>query len=44
MSQAEEQEKIGILFQKLEQLIDAEKRKLDLLQKKKTALLRQIFG
>lgn len=42
--QAEEQEKIGILFQKLEQLIDAEKRKLDLLQKKKTALLRQIFG
>ncbi|MEY8541598.1 restriction endonuclease subunit S [Bifidobacterium pseudolongum] len=44
VSQAEEQEKIGILFQKLEQLIDAEKRKLDLLQKKKTALLRQIFG
>ena len=41
--QAEEQEKIGILFQKLEQLIDAEKRKLDLLQKKKRALLRQIF-
>lgn len=42
--QAEEQEKIGILFQKLEQLIDAEKRKLDLLQKKKTALLLRVFG
>lgn len=41
--QAEEQEKIGILFHKLEQLIAAEKRKLNLLQKKKTTLLRQIF-
>ncbi len=42
--QAEEQEKIGLLLQKLEKLIAAEKRKLNLLQKKKTALLRQIFG
>ena len=38
-----EQEKIGKLFVDIDNLIDAEKRKLDLLQKKKTALLRQIF-
>lgn len=41
--QAEEQEKIGILFQKLEQLIDAEKRKLQLLKMKKQTLLQRIF-
>ena len=38
-----EQEKIGKLFVDIDNLIDAEKRKLDLLQKKKRALLRQIF-
>ncbi len=42
--QAEEQEKIGILFQKLEQLIDAEKRKLHLLQERKRSLLKGIFN
>ncbi|RYQ49869.1 restriction endonuclease subunit S [Bifidobacterium pseudolongum subsp. pseudolongum] len=39
----DEQQKIGVLCGKLDQLIDAEKRKLDLLKKKKTTLLRQIF-
>ena len=38
-----EQARIGLLFAKVDNLIAAEKRKLDLLQKKKTALLRQIF-
>ena len=38
-----EQEKIGTLFKLLDSIIAAEKRKLDLLQKKKRALLRQIF-
>ena len=42
--QAEEQEKIGILFQKLEQLIDAEKRKLELLEKKREELLQCVFS
>ncbi len=40
----EEVEQIGKLFTILDALIDAEKRKLDLLKQKKTALLRQIFG
>ena len=39
----DEQQKIGVLCGKLDQLTDAEKRKLDLLKDKKTALLRQIF-
>ena len=39
----DEQVRIGMLFSQLDNLIAAEKRKLDLLQKKKTALLRQIF-
>lgn len=39
----EEVEQIGKLFTILDALIDAEKRKLDLLKDKKTALLRQIF-
>ncbi|RYQ04423.1 Type I restriction-modification system specificity subunit S [Bifidobacterium pseudolongum subsp. globosum] len=39
-----EQYHIARLLRCVDQLIDAEKRKLDLLQKKKTALLRQIFG
>ncbi len=39
-----EQARIGLLFEKVDDLIAAEKRKLNLLQKKKTALLRQIFG
>lgn len=39
----DEQQKIGVLCGKLDQLIAAEKRKLDLLKDKKTALLRQIF-
>lgn len=39
----EEQEMVGNLFMKMDQLIAAEKRKLNLLQNKKTALLRQIF-
>jgi len=38
-----EQEKIGKLFVDIDNLIDAEKRKLNLLKDKKTALLRQIF-
>lgn len=38
-----EQARIGLLFAKVDNLIAAEKRKLDLLQKKKRALLRQIF-
>ena len=38
-----EQYHIARLLRCVDQLIDAEKRKLDLLQKKKTALLRQIF-
>ena len=42
--QAEEQEKIGILFQKLEQLIDAEKRKLQLIEMKKRLLLQRILS
>lgn len=39
----DEQQKIGVLCGKLDQLIDAEKRKLDLLKQKKKALLHQIF-
>ncbi len=39
-----EQEKIGTLFKLLDSIIAAEKRKLDLLQKKKTALLLRVFG
>ena len=35
---------IGTLLRKLDNLIAAEKRKLNLLKQKKTALLRQIFG
>lgn len=38
-----EQEKIGKLFVDIDNLIDAEKRKLDLLKQKKKALLHQIF-
>ena len=40
----DEQQVIGDFLRKLDRLIAAEKRKLDLLQKKKTTLLRQIFG
>ncbi|WP_217956945.1 restriction endonuclease subunit S [Bifidobacterium animalis] len=39
-----EQKRIGALFSKLDQLIAAEKRTLNLLKDKKTALLRQIFN
>lgn len=39
----DEQRKIGVLCGKLDQLIAAEKRKLNLLEKKKSALLQQIF-
>lgn len=39
----DEQKRIGVLFGKLDQLIAAEKRKLNLLEKKKSALLQQIF-
>ena len=39
-----EQEKIGTLFKLLDSIIAAEKRKLDLLQKKKTTLLLRVFG
>ena len=38
-----EQARIGLLFAKVDNLIAAEKRKLDLLKQKKTTLLRQIF-
>jgi len=38
-----EQKRIGALFSKLDQLIAAEKRTLNLLKDKKTALLQQIF-
>lgn len=40
----EEQERIGILLIKIDDLIAAEKRKLNLLKDKKTALLQQIFN
>ena len=39
----DEQRRIGKIVRTIDSLIAAEKRKLDLLQKKKTALLRQIF-
>lgn len=39
----EEQEMVGNLFMKMDQLIAAEKRKLNLLKDKKTALLQRIF-
>lgn len=39
----DEQQKIGTLCRKLDQLIAAEKRKLNLLKDKKTAFLQQIF-
>ncbi|HJE56695.1 MAG TPA: restriction endonuclease subunit S [Bifidobacterium pseudolongum subsp. globosum] len=42
--QAEEQEKIGILFHKLEQLIAAEKRKLLLLEQKREAYSQKVFS
>ncbi|RYQ68238.1 type I restriction modification DNA specificity domain-containing protein [Bifidobacterium pseudolongum subsp. globosum] len=42
--QAEEQEKIGLLLQKLEKLIAAEKRKLLLLEQKREAYSQKVFS
>ena len=43
LPERDEQEKIGALFRLLDSIIAAEKRKLDLLKKKKTTLLLQVF-